>query len=184
MRINIRKFKGDDYEWINSFEKNLILKKNVDLSGFIISPLSLDVIEDLTSNGICLVAETNNLPVGVLASGPSTCKSLSYLHDDLLKVEWNNHTHLNIKEIFWLERISIASNVQNMGIGSKLLTELFKLKGNQSIYSAVVTRPVNNIIAKQFYSKSGFIEVGKYSNPEFRGMKNYESSILLREGVS
>lgn len=183
MSVIIRNFRCEDYDSILTFEQKLILSPKLKSSGFIISPLSLDALEELAENGICLVAEMNNSVVGVLASGLTSAKALSYLFDDLPKVEWINHAAIDINKIFWLERISVSQEHQYQGIGLKLMEELFA-SVKQSIYSAVVSSPTNNLPAKQFYAKNGFQIVGRYKNTEFRGAKDYESAILFRESVS
>lgn len=185
-QIIIRQATLEDQEQILSLQSQNILDNkisqniNPEKSGFLIGNyLPTDFQNDIQQ--IFLVAIINHDIVAYLRINDHK----EYIDND--KKIWHslalkNHYYQNPhKEI---GAIVVQDKYRNLGIAGKLLTtccEQLKKQQINYLFSIIPLAPYRNFASLKFHEKNGFKQIASAKPSDLFGLKNYQSSLFIKE---
>lgn len=171
----------NDFPAIQALESESVLSEHSPSMGFILNSFTVMELEKFLALGFLFTVTYDSLIIGIGVIGDLRSSVFSYLHPIWNQIIWSSSTVPKPENIFWLERMVIRSEYRKRGVGSLLLKRLIVEAKNNELYTAVVTAPINNKYAQQFYKAHSFSEVGVYQASSFRNVGPYQSAILKYE---
>lgn len=157
--------------------------------GFLIKRYSIEELETSIDNisEHLLVAETQEQEiVGFLklqrSEERSVLENLKW-HDDELKREFETEFKSGSENISYIEQLAVRKDYLRRGIGSILYKAVFNKHPNMLFYCFIVMKPFKNQASLDFHLKLGFKEAAWFRSAEFCGLKDYESTMLIRNPI-
>lgn len=160
-------------------------KEKLEEMGFVIGEHSLQDLEGWIANveNHIIIAEKNNSKNGkimgfclLLGTEEIKQKVRKYGKDVIFeKPEYKNTIFK--EDLLYLIQIGVAKKFSNLGVGSRILNEVFKMT-NKPIVSFVVKSPIKNKASLYFHLRNKFDYFGDYIG-EYGNFEEYRSIGLL-----
>lgn len=170
--------KSEDIPLIQALENEACISSKEQRDGFVINAYTEEELLKFIHNDCVSVGKIDERIVAYSVYGPLHSYVFSYLHELWSEIAWSRETP-SIQSSNWLERMVVKEGFRGKGVGGEILSFLRNKDTKNKILTAVAQKPMFNAGALQFYLKNSFEVHGRYRSNNFRGLKNYESVVLI-----